>query len=67
MIKYDQTCSPYTAKISIISPKVLNDNVSAAFLIEAILTNELTIKSLKKQSNVFFNSMQKFNADNLVT
>ena len=37
----------------IISPKVLTDNVSAAVLIEAILTNELTMKSLKKQSNIF--------------
>lgn len=33
--------------------KVLTRNGSANFLIEVILINELTMKSLKEQSNVF--------------
>lgn len=51
VIKYDETFSPYTAKISIIYiiilPKVLTHTLSA------ILINELAMKSLKKQSNIF--------------
>lgn len=54
MSNYDQTFSPYAAKTgTVMLPEVLTRNVPAALLIEAILINELTTKSLQQHSNVF--------------